>query len=272
MNLERETRTMDPQCERALELVWTAGDSAREHADDALERADTPELVEARRHLSACAPCRAFLRRDGVLAARIRDLRLCGATPCPDTVRASVECELEEDPSLVARFRQQRRRWPAWAEGAVAAAAAAVLIAGGLALSETLQRDLPDEVFVEDFRRTALPEIARQNVPPEDVEAFYRAQFGGEGPTFMLDAPVTKVAVCNLEGRMGAMVEYDWSGERVVFYQVPRPEEGGRPAGLRTGAEGELNVARWGDAAYDYALIASLPQEELARLASRVRT
>lgn len=285
---------MDPRCERALELIWTAGavraagwvrageapeasetSVVRESEGDLegdLDAADTPELAEARRHLAACAPCRAFLRRDSVLAGRIRDLRLCGATPCPEKVRAFVERELEENPSIMTRFQQRRRRWPAWAEGAVAAAAAALLIAGGLALSDRLQRDLPDEVFVEDFRRTALPELARQNVPLDEVEAFYRTQFGGEGPTVMLDAPVTKVAVCNLEGRMGAMVEYDWSGDRLVFYQVPRTEEGGRTVGLRTGAEGDLNVARWGDAAYDYALIAALPQEELARLARSVGT
>lgn len=288
---------MDPRCERALELIWTAGavraagwvrageapEASEAPAGDgtgALDgspgspegAADTPELVEARRHLAACAPCRAFLRRDSVLAGRIRDLRLCGATPCPEKVRACIERELEENPSFLTRFQERRRRWPAWAEGAVAAAAAALLIAGGLALSERLQRDLPNEVFAEDFRRTALPEIARQYVPVEEVEAFYRTQFGGEGPPVMLDAPVTKVAVCNLEGRMGAMVEYDWSGDRLVFYQLPRSEEGGRTVGLRTGAEGNLNLARWGDAAYDYALIAALPQEELARLARSVGT
>lgn len=268
---------MDPRCERALEILWGAG------ADEA---PDAPELVEARRHLAACPPCRAFLRRDSVLAARLRDLRLCGATPCPDSVRRTLERELgrqtgsraatlgvsdELKEGLVDEIQERHRRWPPWVEGVLAAAAATVLIGGGLALSDRLDAGLPDEAFIEDFRRNALPEIVRLDVPRQEVEAFYRAQFGGDGPAFMLDAPVTKVAVCNLEGRMGAMVEYEWSGERLVYYQVPRPEELASASGLRTEREGELNVARWGDARYDYALVSSMPGDDLARLARRAR-
>lgn len=297
---------MDPRCERALELLWGAGVD---------ETPDAPELVEARRHLAACPPCRAFLRRDSVLAARLRDLRLCGASPCPESVRRALARELEWETgaptadlavgaaglspdavpaatgeaapgegsdtnlglvdqlkeNVIDRLQERHRRWPPWVEGLVAAAAATVLIAGGLVLSQQLDAGLPDEAFVEDFHRTALPEIVRQDVPRPEVEAFYRAQFGDAGPAFMLDAPVTKVAVCNLDGRMGALVEYQWSGERLVYYQVPRPE-GGSVRRLRTDREGELSVARWGDARYDYALVSSMPDEELAQLARSART
>jgi hypothetical protein len=267
---------MHPRCEQALESLWVAGVSAAP---------DEPELVEARRHLAACPPCRAFLRRDAVLAARLRDLRLCGATPCPERLRALVARDLWEsvgdDPAhegpskapasgIVARFRQ--RRWPAWAEGAAAAVVAAVLIGTGLMLSRQLDAGLRDEAFVEEFRRTALPEIVRPNVSPEEVTAFYRTQFGSDGPALMLDAPVTKVAVCNLEGRLGALVEYDLSGERVVFYQVPRTDEGGRIGDMRTASEGDLTVVRWVDTSYDYALVGSLPGEDLARIARSART
>lgn len=258
---------MKSRCEQALELVWVAG---------LTEGPDDPELVEARRHLAACPPCRAFLRRDAVLAARLRDLRLCGATPCPETLREMVGRELHGDedrprgPGLIARIR--RRRWPAWAEAAVAATAAAVLITGGLVLSQRLEAGLPDDVFVDDFHRTALPEIVRPDVSQAEVAAFYRAQFGADGPALVLDAPVTKVAVCNLDGRMGALVEYDWAGERLVFYQVPRSEGGGRAADLRTAAEGDVSVVRWVDARYDYALVGALPGEELARIARSART
>jgi len=264
---------MKSRCEKALELVWVAG---------LTEAPDDPELAEARRHLAACPPCQAFLRRDSVLAARLRDLRLCGASPCPGDLRETV-CEKlwSEDTNVVAEnndtargfiARIRNRSWPAWAEGAAAATAAALLITGGLALSDRLEGGLPDDVFVDDFHRTALPEIVRSNVSQQEVAAFYRAQFGGDGPALVLDAPVTKVAVCNLEGRMGALVEYDWSGERLVFYQVPRPVEGRRMTDFRTGAEGDVSVVRWVDARYDYALIGTLPGDELARIAQRART
>ncbi|HSM09622.1 MAG TPA: hypothetical protein VLA33_11510 [Gemmatimonadota bacterium] len=261
---------MKPRCEQALEAIWIAGLSG---VSETPEVHDEPEVVEARRHLAECPPCREFLRRDAVLAARLRDLRLCGATPCPERVRNSVARELEEggvEVGIIDRIRN--RRWPAWAEGAAAAVTATLLIATGLTLSRQLDAGLPDEAFVEDFHRTALPEIVRPNVTHEEVTAFYRSQFGVDGPALMLDAPVTKVALCNLDGRLGALVEYDMSGERVVFYQVPRSEEGGRIGDMRTEVEGDLTVVRWVDTSYDYALVGSLPGEDLARMARGART
>lgn len=250
------------RCERALELVWTARVS---------DAPDTPEVAEARRHLADCPPCRDYLRRDGELAARLRDIKLCRATPCPEAVREAVDREIRAaDTSWMGRLSARRRRWPSWVEGLVASAAAIVLIGGGLFLSHRLDAGLPDEAFTADFRRTALPEIVRQNVSRAEVEAFYRAQFG-DAPSFVLDAPVTKVAMCNLEGRMGALIEYDWSGQRLVYYQVPRAESAPEQD-LRMGEDGELSVARWGDANYDYALISAMPGEDLASLARRART
>lgn len=284
---------MKDRCERALEIVWDA-----RHA----EGPDTPEVAEARRHLAACPPCRAYLRRDEVLAARLREIRLSPSTPCPESVRSRVAREMANEDAvtsaiegsvaaahaaartgsdegivdtlkhnLIDRLQGRRRHWPPWVEGAIAAGAAAVLIAGGLALSQRLEAGLPNEAFVEDFQRTALPEIVRQPVSPEDVQAFHQAHFGSEGPAIMLDMPVTKVALCKLDGRMGTMVEYDWSGERLVFYQVPR--DGNGPNGeMRATREGELNMARWADARYDYALVSSMPGEEMMELARRART
>lgn len=260
---------MKPSCERALELLWVARAS---ETSEVSEGGETPELAEARRHLAACSPCRAFLRRDSVLAARVRDLRLCGATPCPEVVREKLAHKLGDEElfqpgeGLVARRGVKKRRWPPWAEGALAAAAAIILIAGGLTLSQRLETGLPDEAFIDDYHRTALPEIVRQNVPRSEVEAFYRTQFHGDGPALMLDAPVTKVAVCNLEGRMGAYVEYDMEGDRLVFYQVPRDGKG-VDGDLRTAREGDLSVARWADAEYEYAMISrDMPRDDLERL------
>lgn len=266
---------MKPSCERALELLWAARASETSTVSEGAE--GTPELAEARKHLAACPPCRAFMRRDSMLAARLRDLRLCGASPCPDVVRDVLARKLGDEElfrpgeGLVTERGAKKRRWPPWAEGVLAAAAATILIAGGLTLSQRLDTGLSDEAFIVDFRRTALPEIARQNVLPSEVVAFYRTQFHGDGPALMLDAPVTKVAVCNLEGRMGAYVEYEMDGDRLVFYQVPRGGKG-VDGDLRTAREGNLNVARWSDAKYDYALISrNMPGDDLERLV-RART
>ncbi|MGI9038637.1 MAG: hypothetical protein ACR2GQ_07225, partial [Gemmatimonadota bacterium] len=71
---------MDAHCEQVLEPLWAA---------EATEGPDAPEVTEARRHVAECAACRDWLRRDAALAGRVRDLRLGGATPCRDDVRAS---------------------------------------------------------------------------------------------------------------------------------------------------------------------------------------
>ncbi len=261
---------MKPRCEQALEAIWIAGLSG---VTETPEAPDEPEVIEARRHLAECPPCREFLRRDAVLADRLRDLRLCGATPCPEQVRVLVARELgDEDVEAGIVGRIRKRRWPAWVEGAAAAVAATLLIGAGLTLSRQINPGLPDEAFVEDFRRTALPEIVRPNVTHEEVTAFYRSQFGADGPALMLDARVTKVAVCNLDGRLGALVEYDMAGERIVFYQVPRSEDNGRIGDMRTEVEGDLTVVRWVDTGYDYALVGSLPGEDLTRIARGART
>jgi anti-sigma factor RsiW len=41
---------------------------------------------------------------------------------------------------------------------------------------------------------------------------------------------------------------------------------------MRTEVEGDLTVVRWLDTSYDYALVGSLPREELERIASSART
>lgn len=278
---------MKEQCERALEIVWAARDA---------DGPDTPEVSEARRHLATCPPCRDYLRRDEVLAARLREIRLTPSTPCPESVRAKVARDMENEDAaafgravtaaesqasdglvdtlkdnLIDRLQGRRHHWPQWVEGVIAAVAASILIGGGLLLSQRLETGLPDEAFAEDFQRTALPEIARQPVTREDVRAFHQAHFGTDGPAIMLDMPVTKVGLCKLDGRMGTMVEYDWQGERLVFYQVPR--DGAVPNGqMRAATEGELHMARWADSEYDYALVSSMPGEEMVELVSRART
>lgn len=287
---------MDKHCEQVLETLWTA---------EAALGPEAPGVLEARRHVAECAACRDWLRRDSVLTGRIRDLRVGGATPCRGDMRESILRALEEHPvaagssaragqtaatpgdagsgpgaqsgveshgGMADRFRARVRRWPAWTEGLVAAAAATILIAGGLTLSRSLDSGLSNEAIVADFHRQALPEIVRRDLPRAEVEAFYAAQFPGEGPKLMIDAPVTKVGVCNLEGRMGVMVEYDWSGSRLVYYQVPRDRSDSPGDSMRKSRDGDLNVVRWGDARYDYILVSAMPPESMEQLARQHST
>lgn len=275
---------MDAHCEQLLERLWAA---------EATEGPDAPEVIEARRHVAECGTCRDWLRRDAALAGRVRDLRLGGATPCRDDIRSAILRAVREHPdvapepvgvvatdpgqddpdveSIGDRIMDRWRRRPAWVEGVAAAAAAGILIAGGLTLSRSLDSGLSNEAIVADFQRQALPEITRADLSREEVEAFYRAQFPGEGPKLMIDAPVTKVGVCNLEGRMGAMVEYEMHGSRLVYYQVPREAGDSASENIRMSRNGGLNLVRWGDASYDYILVSAMPPESLEAIARQSR-
>jgi len=69
-----------------------------------------------------------------------------------------------------------------------------------------------------------------------------------------------------VDGRRGAMVEYDVEGQRLVYYQLPLAGREGT-AKLRTGREGSLNMARWGDAESEHVIVSELPADTLMSIA-----
>ncbi len=254
---------MDVRCEQALERLWPLHDPAE---------LDSPERVAAREHLQRCGACQAFFRRDANLGRRIRDLRTSGASGLSEACRAALRLQIAgdasaSDPDIRPIRSGRRRRWPARAASAFAAAAAIVLLAVGLTFFRSSETPLSDGAFANDFMHAELPEIMSGDLTPTQVAAFYQRQFGDQmAPARLLDAPVRRVAVCEIGGRRGVMVEYDFAGERLVYYQIPR-DGGSRSNDLRTGREGSLNVARWVDDRSEHALVSALPVEKLEDLA-----
>ncbi len=260
---------MDLGCEQALERLWPLTEPGG---------LDSPDLVAAREHLRHCRACQAFFRRDASLGSRLRDLKTAGSTPLSDAcvqelrVHLAGVAKISGADAHVRPIQAGRRKdWRSYTE-VFAAAAAIALLAGGLAISRSIQRPLEDGAFTKDFMHAELPEIESGNLTPVQVMAFYAEQFGDRmDPARLLDARVTRVAVCDIEGRRGAMVEYELGGERLVYYQIPL--DGGRTTtDLRTGSQGGLNVARWGDARSEHVLVSSLPIEDLKAYAHEQRT
>lgn len=255
---------MDERCEQVLERLWPPTEPGG---------LETPELVAAREHLEGCTACQAFLCRDENLGRRLRELDAVGSASLPEACRVELQQLLKSDSvdseadSEVTSIQSRRRiRRPAWTEVAAAAAAIA-LIAGGLTISRSIEAPLTDGAFTTDFIHTALPGTASGDVAPTQVAAFYAEQFGERmDPARLLDARVTRVTVCEVQGNRGAMVEYELGGERLVYYQLPL--DGRRaPSHLHTGQVGRLNVARWGDDRSEHVLVSSLPIENLEEYA-----
>ena len=256
---------MDVRCEQALERLWPLTDPGE---------LNSPDLVAAREHLQQCGACRAFFRRDANLGRRIHDLRTTRVSGLSEARHAAVRLQLAgdaaaSDPDIRPIRSGRRRRLPAWTESAVAAAAAIVLLGGGLTLSRNIETPLSNGAFAKDFMHAELPELESANLSPTQVAAFYEKQFGDQmAPARLLDAPVKRVAVCEVDGRRGAMVEYEFAGERLVYYQIPL--DGRLPGNdLRTGREGSLNVARWGDDRSEHVLVSALPVQNLKAMAMR---
>lgn len=255
---------MDVRCEQMLERLWPLTDPGE---------SDSPERVAAREHLQQCGACQAFFRRDANLGRRIRDLRTTGVSALPEACRDALHLQLlgadesASDPDVRPIRSGHRRRWPAWTESVVAAAAAIALVAGGLIISRSIERPPSDGAFAKDFMHAELPEIQSGNLTVTQVAAFYEQQFGDQmAPARLLDAPIKRVAVCIIDGRRGAMVEYDFAGERLVYYQIPL--DGALPGNdLRMGREGSLNVARWVVDRSEHVLVSALPVENLEELA-----
>ncbi len=279
---------MDVRCEQALERLWPLTEPGG---------IDSPELAAARDHLQRCSDCQAFFRRDATLGRRLRDLRSARTIELPEACRAALRMQLMgnadatdsdsgSDPDVKSIRSIRNQRWRAWS----AAAAAIALLVGGLVISRSIEAPLSDGVFTADFMLAGLPAIEAPlsdgvftadfmlaglpaiesgDLSPTQVMAFYAEQFGDRmDPARMLDARVTRVAVCVVGGRRGAMVEYELGGERLVYYQIP-VGNGQAASDLRTGREDGLNVARWGDDRSEHVLVSALPIENLEEYAQQ---
>ena len=63
------------------------------------------------------------------------------------------------------------------------------------------------------------------------------------------------------------MVEYDFDGARLVYYQLPLEGMHGTEK-LRTTREGSLNMARWGDGESEHVIVSEMPAEHLKDIAA----
>ena len=62
------------------------------------------------------------------------------------------------------------------------------------------------------------------------------------------------------------MVEYDFQGERLVYYQLPLEGREGTEK-LRTSREGSLNMARWGDGTSEHVIVSEMAASHLKDIA-----
>ena len=124
-----------------------------------------------------------------------------------------------------------------------------------------------DAAFVEDYLRRAVGEDYLESSDPEEIAHFLRRELGLESSLLNLAGLLpTRVEICLLEGRRGAMIVYHGSsGRSVTHYLVPKLA-GERPPRVAR-EHGGLTVVTWSTDTLEEALVGEVPPRELLDLA-----
>jgi len=261
-------------CDRVREILWPL-DRPRSHV---------PEEEAARAHLTGCSGCCAFFLRDAEISRILRrlgegaeitatpGLRLSVATAlsvasgrhvAEPSDGAVIELAVAERPSP--RLRRRRSEF-------LAAAAALLLLVGGQYLASRYGGGLDTARFATDFVRTAAVDFDRPGLDVRQIGEFYQVELGRNiVPVALHQAPVTRATVCDLEGELGSMIEYDLGGIRLVHYRIPLDgSRAGSPvAGAPVSVDSErgVQVAHWADGDFEHALVSKAPGDYLVWLA-----
>lgn len=248
--------TENMTCGRARRLLWPDGGP----------RAATGEVIEAQAHVVGCGSCRQFLSEMRTFGEAIRT-----AAPreqAPAAVRRRVF-------SAVARARAgvpavRGRRWrPSW----LAAAAVLLVGVGGALTADRLarqERDDPISAIAEDHARV-LGGARIDSTDPAVVAQWLAGQvhFAIHVPV-LPDARLLGARLCVMDGRRGAVVEYQVGEARLSYFVVPEGAEraeAGEALQFRRAARAGYQLVWWREAGLVHAMVGSLPQSTLLALA-----
>ena len=246
-----------PTCGRTRRLLWPG----------AGPKAASPEVIEAQQHLEACFACQQFMR--DMLALRDTTHDAAPREQAPVEVRgrlfgaiARTRAGAQPPPSS----SRQRARW--------LAAAAVVLLApaGWLTIDRVLRgADIDPITVIVDDHAKALSETHIASADPAEITGWlasqlYFAMYVPELP----GARLRGARLCALDGRRGAVVEYDVEGVAVSYFVVPyekkREGDGTRMQFDRTRRAG-YRVVSWREPGLLHAMVGNLPESRLAMFA-----
>ena len=248
---------MTTTCGRTRRLLWPDGGP----------RAASPQVIEAQRHLAACAACQQFVRQMRMLGDAIHD-----AVPredAPVEVRRRLFTAIARARTGTQELLSGRRRRVQWI-------AAAVVLLIGLAGVVSIDRVLrgtradPITAIVEDHAR-ALSETHVASGDPAEITRWLAGQVH-----FAVYVPVLPGAklrggrLCVLDGRRGAVVEYEVDGVAVSYFVMPYETEKAGPS-TRARFDGTnragYSVVVWREPGLLHAMVGNLPESLLATFA-----
>jgi anti-sigma factor RsiW len=243
-------------CGRARRLLWP----------DAGPKAASPELIEAQQHLEACSACQQFVRDMLALGDAIHDAAPREHAPVDVRGRLFSAIARARTGAQPPRRRHRRAQWPA---------AAVVFLIGlaGALTADRLRRDTRVDsitAIAEDHAKT-LGETHVASEDPAEISRWLAGQvhFAMHVPV-LPEAKLRGARLCVLDGRRGAVVEYDVDGVAVSYFVVPdEAEQADRGATVRFDGtkRAGYHVVSWREPGLLHAMVGNLPESRLAILA-----
>ena len=177
--------------------------------------------------------------------------------------------------SAIARARTGAQSPPRWQRRAqwLAAAVVLLIVLGSAFIVDRLLQDPyadPITAIAEDHAK-ALGETRITSGDPAEITRWLAGQvhFAVHVPV-LPDAKLRAGRLCVLDGRRGAVVEYDVDGVAVSYFVVPvatEPAGHGAPARFDGTKRAGYRVVSWREPGLLHAMVGNLPESRLAMLA-----
>jgi len=241
-------------------------------------RVSDDQVEAALGHAEQCPACRDFIEEDRRLAEFIRDA--IQREPAPRELRERLYTALARERAGTVPGRSPLRRKRELI-------AAVVLIAGvasasGYWLASRGQSEMAATAFAEDYLRRVVEQEQLSSADRTEIAAFFARELGvAMPPPNVPNFEIRRATICLMNGHRGGVVEYAAEGNHLTFYLLPKSNES--PGGVRRLAsiqadggtvtapavaeERGLGVATWWDDEHQHALVGSLSERELKRLA-----
>jgi anti-sigma factor RsiW len=223
-------------------------------------------VIEAHEHLTGCAACQQFVRDMRALGDAVR--RVAPREQAPAEVRDGLF-------TAIARARagtsaSRRLPVPAWP---LIAAAVVLFALGGAFTVDRLVRGAsidPIPLLVEDHAR-ALSDAQIVSADPTAITRWLAGQvhFAMYVPA-LPGARFRGARLCILDGRRGAVVEYEVNGVAVSYFVVPVETDAmdaAGPAQFDRAARAGYRVVSWREPGLLHVMVGNLSDSRLATLA-----
>jgi anti-sigma factor RsiW len=244
-------------CGRARRLLWPDGGP----------RVATPEVIEAQQHLEACAACQQFVREMRIFGEAIHNAAPREQAPAEVRTRlftAIARARAGAHQPLSGRYH--RAQWLA------AAVVLSIGLAGALTANRLLRDAFSDPIaaIVEDHAKTLGESHIASGDPAEITRWLARQVHFAVYVPVLPGAKLRGARLCVLDGRRGAVVEYDVDGVAVSYFVVPYGTQ--RPGGATPGPfertrRSGYQVVSWREPGLLHAMVGNLSESRLATFA-----